>query len=130
MDFLKLRIGLHTQKWGRFEFRTDVDWLKRLGIRGVVIGRRLYFAEPAHLIPEFVFRHELEHAYQQIREGRLRFYLKYLYYSLRYGYEKNPFEVEARERALYPLTAYEDEVLCKLKDGCPPLPNGSLPSSK
>lgn len=44
-----------------------------------------------------LFRHELEHCYQIRREGRLKFYSTYIWYQLKYGYEKNPYEVEARE---------------------------------
>jgi len=100
----------------RFKFRCDVDWMKRLKVRGIVIGRNVYFAESGKDLPQFLFRHELEHAYQQIRDGRFRFYLKYFYYSLRYDYENNPYEVEARSAATMPLTTNEEQLLWKLKD--------------
>ncbi len=41
-------------------------------------------------------RHELEHVRQWRRYGFLRYIWKYLVYSLRFGYENNPFEREAR----------------------------------
>jgi len=102
------------------EFICDVDWMKRYGVRGVVIGRKIMFAQPAKEIPQWCFRHELEHAYQQIRDGRITFYLKYFYYSLRYGYEDNPYEVEARERSTLPLTENEVEIAWKLRNGSMP----------
>lgn len=51
--------------------------------------------------PEFLrtlLRHELAgHWAQYRRMGLLGFYLRYLWYTLRYGYRDNPMEVEARE---------------------------------
>ena len=99
------------------EFRTDVAWMQRVGVRGLVLGGTVYFAAPAHLIPQWLFRHELEHAYQIMREGSFRFYLKFFLYSVRYGYYNNPYEVEARQAEQYALTNYEEQTLCKLKEG-------------
>ena len=31
------------------------------------------------------------------RDGKLRFAVQYLWWSLRYGYRNNPYEIEARE---------------------------------
>lgn len=42
-------------------------------------------------------RHEVAHVLQYKREGYVRFWLKYLWYSLRFGYKQNPYEVQARE---------------------------------
>ena len=39
--------------------------------------------------------HELTHVAQINRLGRLRFSVMYIYYNFKYGYWKNPFEVEA-----------------------------------
>ncbi len=41
-------------------------------------------------------RHEVAHVLQWQREGYVVFLLKYLWYSVRFGYRQNPFEVEAR----------------------------------
>lgn len=101
----------------RFKFRSGVRWMKRAKVRGIVIGRNVCFSESGKDIPQFLFRHELEHAYQQMRDGRFKFYLKYFYYSLRYGYDNNPYEVEAREAANQPLTKDEGQLLWKLKEG-------------
>lgn len=43
--------------------------------------------------------HELTHWEQASRYGALAFYIVYLFYSIRYGYNDNPLEIEARERA-------------------------------
>jgi hypothetical protein len=56
---------------------------------------------------ERLFRHELQHCYQVKRLGRLRFYVTYLFYSVRYGYRKNPFEVEAEKYEDKELTSQE-----------------------
>lgn len=40
-------------------------------------------------------KHELVHWEQYKRFGFLGFYLLYLYYTLKYGYENNPMELEA-----------------------------------
>lgn len=42
--------------------------------------------------------HELTHILQWKRKGILRFSILYLWYSMKYGYYQNPFEVEARNR--------------------------------
>ena len=44
-----------------------------------------------------VFQHEMVHIKQQLRGWLIFFYIKYLYYQIRYGYDKNPYEIEARE---------------------------------
>lgn len=43
--------------------------------------------------------HEITHILQYEREGFVKFIFKYLYYSMRFGYYNNPFEVEARNGA-------------------------------
>ena len=47
-------------------------------------------------ITEATYAHEQAHIEQVKRDGRLKFIFKYLWYSIRYGYDKNPYEVEAR----------------------------------
>ncbi len=117
-----MRAGICTQVWKHYKFHTDLDWLKRLTPKGfsngmgVVLWNRICFSMPADDIPHWLFRHELEHVYQQIREGRVRFYLKYFYYSLRYGYQNNPYEVEAYSRQHDPLTTSEEQALWKLRE--------------
>ena len=110
-----IRGGVATPVWHCVTIKANVDWMKRVRVRGVVIGSRMLFSESPSKIPTWLFRHELEHVYQQIREGTFRFYLKYFWYSLRYGYKDNPFEVEARERQHDPLTTNEEQLLWKLR---------------
>ena len=44
-----------------------------------------------------LIEHEKIHIKQQVTHLLVLFYIKYAYYHLRYGYEKNPFEVYAYE---------------------------------
>lgn len=49
------------------------------------------------LISESMYKHELCHIEQIKRDGRLKFICKYLYYNIKYRYNKNPYEIEARQ---------------------------------
>lgn len=42
-----------------------------------------------------MIEHEKIHIKQQAKGWLVGFYIMYLYYSARYGYKKNPYEVEA-----------------------------------
>ena len=74
-------------------------------------GRVLYpyvlFKYQRENVDDWLFRHELEHVYQIEREGFIKFHLKYLYYLIRYGYKKNPYEIAARNRQYDTLTEEE-----------------------
>lgn len=65
----------------------------------MTLGRTILFKYPKDKIAKETVAHELVHVEQIERHGFVKFYLKYFFYLLRYGYKKNPFEVEARERA-------------------------------
>ena len=116
-----MRAGISTPVSRQFTFHTDVDWMKRIGLgkghlAGIVMWSHICFAAKAENIPPTLFRHELEHVYQQIRDGRVRFYLKYFYYSLRYGYKNNPYELEAYENQHLPLQESEEQALWNLRE--------------
>ena len=49
------------------------------------------------IITEKLYKHEKMHIEQVKRDGRFKFIIKYLYYTIRYGYKNNPYEIEARE---------------------------------
>lgn len=42
-------------------------------------------------------KHEMCHWRQFQKEGFWKFKLKYMYYNIKYGYDKNPYEIEARK---------------------------------
>jgi hypothetical protein len=60
----------------------------------ITLGSRVYTRRAE--LSDAVLRHERAHVEQWRRYGRLRFPLLYLWYHWKHGYEKNPFEVEAR----------------------------------
>jgi len=51
-------------------------------------------------LEESILRHEEVHVRQWKRHGLLRFAALYVWYHLRYGYWRNPFEVEARSEEM------------------------------
>ncbi len=116
-----MRAGISTPVTRNFTFHTDVAWMKQIKtgnghMAGIVLGSHICFAYKPEDIEPTLFRHELEHVYQQIRDGRVRFYLKYIYYSLRYGYQNNPYELEAYENQCLPLQASEEQALWNLRE--------------
>ena len=76
---------------------------------GMVLWPWVWFNPAKMHVSNRLYRHELEHCYQVKRLGRFKFYTTYLWYQLRYGYKKNPFEVEANERENDPLTEQEKQ---------------------
>jgi hypothetical protein len=44
-----------------------------------------------------IIEHEKIHIGQQLRGLLIIFYIRYLYFSWKYGYKKNPYEIEAYE---------------------------------
>jgi hypothetical protein len=64
----------------------------------IVFGRTifLYGATKQELLnDENWLKHELMHVFQYEREGFIRFLFKYVWLSIRYGYKRNPLELEA-----------------------------------
>jgi len=43
-------------------------------------------------------RHEMCHIKQMEEEGKIVFTVKYIYWTMKYGYQNNPYEVEARQK--------------------------------
>jgi hypothetical protein len=74
----------------------------------IVLYPYLLFRHGSDRIPETLYRHELEHFYQAQRDGVLRFYVRWLWYTIKHGYWDNPYEIEARQQAVAsPLTEKE-----------------------
>jgi hypothetical protein len=79
--------------WGRF--------LRLTGIAAITMPwGRVYMREEYYDHPE-LRGHESVHLAQIKRDGAIRFSIKYLYWLTKYGYRKNPYEVEAYEK--FPL---------------------------
>lgn len=62
----------------------------------VTLGQTTYYSCPETEVDAAWHRHEDKHKEQWRRDGRILFALKYLWYTLRYGYLDNPYEIEAR----------------------------------
>lgn len=49
-----------------------------------------------------LIRHETIHIHQMQTDGLFKFYIKYMYYTIRYGYDNNPYEIEAYAKQVDP----------------------------
>lgn len=74
-----------------------VAWfLKTTGFRGITLPWGIFIL-PGSLNDARLIKHEQHHVLQIKRYGVVGFYVRYAWYSLRYGYWNNPLEVEARQ---------------------------------
>lgn len=80
---------------------------QKLWIGGMVIYPYVLFKRTKEEVTDKIFRHELQHVYQVQRMGWIKFYVSYLWLLMKHGYKKHPYEIEADERELDPLTAEE-----------------------
>lgn len=78
----------YNQKWVKWLFKKD-RW-------AITLGQTSYFTVAESEVGEQWHVHEDAHKMQWRTEGRIKFLCKYLFYQLKYGYENNPYEVEAR----------------------------------
>jgi hypothetical protein len=69
-------------------------WMNKTRFVGVALPWAVYI-HPEHLNNERLLRHERAHVEQFRREGWM-FYVRYVWYNLRFGYRNNPYEIEAR----------------------------------
>jgi len=60
----------------------------------IALGDRVF--TKARSLSAATLRHEQVHVEQWRRHGLIGFVARYLWYHLRYGYNDNPFEIEAR----------------------------------
>ena len=63
----------------------------------VMPWRRVYILKP-WLYDPVILRHEAVHIEQIARDGAIVFSVKYLWWLARYGYRRNPYEIEAYSR--------------------------------
>ena len=69
----------------------------------MVIGKTIHLhnaTSEEFLVDSRWLKHELAHVTQYKKYGFVKFLILYGWYSLRYGYYNNPFEVEARSKEL------------------------------
>ena len=64
-------------------------------LRGITINPSLILIDKKHKGNTKLLIHELIHCMQMYYQG-FSFYLNYFFYLLIYGYENNPYEIQAR----------------------------------
>ena len=74
-------------------------YMKLCGFRGWASFWRTVYIMPGYEHDQRLIRHEAEHLEQIERDGRLVFAVRYLWWLARYGYQANPYEVQARAAA-------------------------------
>ena len=72
-------------------------WLKMTGFAGITLPPFGIYVLAERLTDSRLIKHELAHWSQYKRMGLIKFYLLYLWYSVRHGYFNNPMEKEARD---------------------------------
>ena len=70
--------------------------LGRATVSGITLGRTVWLAPHAPFEPELLL-HELRHVHQFAADRA--FPLRYVWRSLRHGYQRNPYEADARQFA-------------------------------
>ena len=90
----------------RFNDNPRIFYLKELpfGYNGFIVPSIGVFIKEEHRNSESLRLHELVHWQQFQREGLIVFLLSYAYNHIKYGYDGNPYEVEAR---------FEESDFCK-----------------
>lgn len=80
----------YNQKWVMMFAQKDAaNW-------AITLGQSTYYSVPWIEVDVKWRKHEDKHKEQWAREGTVKFAIKYLWYLARYGYERSPYEVEAR----------------------------------
>ncbi len=74
-------------------------YMKLCGFKGWTSFWRTVYVLPGHEHNERLLRHERKHLEQIERDGRIKFAIKYSWWTLRHGYWDNPYEIEARAAA-------------------------------
>jgi len=74
-------------------------YMRFMGYRGWTSFWSTVYVLPGSETDARLLRHEQCHLMQIERDGRLLFAVKYSWYALRYGYAKNPYELEAERAA-------------------------------
>lgn len=71
--------------------------LDRIECDGITMPWRKVYIRPDCLDDDGLRAHEMMHLVQISRYGPIRFSILYLWQLLRYGYDRMPLEIEARE---------------------------------
>lgn len=68
-----------------------------MGFGAVTTPWRTIYVHPSAVCDRRLIRHERAHIRQMDRDGWLRFWVRYYWWLIRYGYWDHPYEVEARK---------------------------------
>lgn len=71
-------------------------YMRLCGFRGWASFWNTVYVMPGWEGYQPLLRHEAKHLEQIERDGRLVFAVRYLWWLARYGYQANPYEIEAR----------------------------------
>ena len=93
MDTSKIRVSMKFNHW----------LPKVLRVGGITLGARVFFARPQKEVSPALILHELQHVLQIDKEGRLRFYSRYIC-----EYLVNLIKYRNHQRA-YRMISYEQE---------------------
>jgi hypothetical protein len=89
-------------------------WLMNLvGWKGWTSIWHTIYIHPDYLNNIELIRHEQVHAKQIQRDGYLWQPIKYTYYLIRYGYNNNPYEIEARKAEVHCSTSSQARDIAK-----------------
>ena len=72
-------------------------WLKLTGFAGITLPPFGIYILNERIDDPRLLRHEEEHWRQSQELGTIKFYVRYLWFTLRHGYRNNPMEVQARK---------------------------------
>ncbi len=86
------------------------SWFVRKGYSAWVLFPFIFFRDKKDDVSDKLFRHEMEHVYQILRIGWFKFYFRYLYANIRFGYSHNPFEIAAHNVQNRSLTETERNI--------------------
>jgi hypothetical protein len=72
-------------------------YMRLFGFKGWASFWNTVYMWPGYETDRRLLAHEFKHLEQIERDGVLKFSIKYLWWTLRYGYKANPYEAEARQ---------------------------------
>lgn len=75
-------------------------YMSLCGFRGWTSFWNVIYMMPGYENNERLIKHEMKHIEQIEREGRIKFFIKYTFFLIKYGYKNCPYEVEARQAEL------------------------------
>lgn len=70
--------------------------MRLVGIHGWIMPWGIIYVRPGRVRDRRLIAHKMMHIEQMDRDGRLLFSARYVWWLLRHGYERHPYEVEAR----------------------------------